>query len=102
MAYFTWNDRVAKLRDGRLIAKGQNYRVVTTGCVGVTIRVPDLRYIEQVLDVEFDLQGFNCTSEYIIGPDMNKKISGNLVGISLYVVSAGATLTVRVIAIGPP
>lgn len=101
--YFNWHDRVAKLRDGRLIAYGEYKQLVgQTGCVGIIVRVPDLRYIEYVLDVEFHLDGFNCSSNYLMGPEMNKKISGNLVGMSLYVVTSGNSLTTKVIAIGPP
>jgi len=66
------------------------------------VRVPDLRYIEHVLDVELSLEHFNCKTEYIIGPPMNKTIDGNLVGMSLFVVSYGQTLTTKVVAIGPP
>ena len=102
--YFNFNELVAKLHDNRLIAKGINIQKVASpgGCIAILVRVPDLRYIEQVLDVEFHLDGFDCSTNYVIGPEMNKKIVGNLVGMSLYVVSTGQSLTTSVIAIGPP
>jgi len=103
LAYFTEHARVATLRDGRVIAQAKNYRVLaTSACTGITVRVPDLRYIEYVLNVQFHMYNFDCSTNYIIGPDMNKKISGNLVGMSLYVITTGTTLIAEVIAIGPP
>ena len=104
MAFFDWHDRVAKLRDNRLIATGEYSELVTSrsGCIGIVVRVPDLRYIEHVIDVEFTLQGFNCTNNYLMGPEMNKTINGNLVGMSLYIITTGNTLTTKVVAIGPP
>ena len=104
MAFFDWHDRVAKLRDGRLIAYGEYKELISSrsGCIGIVVRVPDLRYIEHVLDVEFKLENFNCSTDFLIGPEMNKTINGNLVGMSLYIVTAGNTLTAKVIAIGPP
>ena len=100
--YFFYNKMVAKLRDGRLIAKGVTKQLASAGCIAIIVRVPDLREIEEIIEVEFNLTGFNCTTEYIIGPEMNKKIVGNLVGFSLYVVTAGASLETTVLAIGPP
>ena len=103
MAYFNFYDRIAKLRDNRLIAKGVNKIPSTNGCAGYLVRVPDLRYIEEVIHMQFVLDNFNCTTEYLIGPEMNKKIVGNLVGFSLYVVTATSqSIQTTVLAIGPP
>lgn len=101
-AYFDFHDRVAKLRDNRLVAKGVYNVLASNGCNNIVVRVPDLRYIEEVLHVQFKLTDFDCSTDYLIGPEMNKKIIGNLVGFSLYVVTRGRSLDVTVIAIGPP
>lgn len=95
---------VAITRDGRVIAQGEAKYIVTsrTGCIAINVRVPDLRMVEYVLNVQFSMTDFACATNYLIGPDMNKKISGNVVGMSLYVATTGTTLTAEVIAIGPP
>ena len=103
-AYFTHHDRVAYLREGQLVAQAENQVCLTprTGCVAINVRLPDLKYIERVLHIQCDLSGFNCVDTYLISEPVNKKISGNIVGMSLYIVTLGCTLKVDVIAIGPP
>lgn len=97
-------DVVAITRDGKVIAQGEAQYIVETpgGCLGLNVRVPDLRMIEYVLNVQLSMTGFNCTDNFLYGPDMNKKIVGNVVGMSLYVVTTGTTIKAEVIAIGPP
>lgn len=104
MALFTSHDRVAMLQDGRLIAKGTNY-VIQDGaaaCYVVNVRVPDLRMIEYVLDVEFYNTALDCT--YWVAEAVNKKITGNVVGMTIFVSARGVgnTIFVDVIAVGPP
>jgi len=89
---------VATLRDGRIIAKATRSMVVSAGNVNFVIRVPDLKYIETVLNVEF----YSDPDTYIESGYMDKKITGNVVGMTIYGVHAGTTLTVEVVAIGPP
>jgi len=90
---------VATLRDGRIIAKATRSVVVPArGNVNFVIRIPDLKYIETVLNVEF----YSNPDTYIESGYMDKKISGNVVGMTIYGVASGTTLTGEVVAIGPP
>jgi len=79
-------------------------RVHTAGCEVINVRVPDLRMIEYVLNIQFFYETTNiCT--YPIYEAVNKKISGNVVGMTLLGASdqtVGGTLHVEVIAVGPP
>lgn len=99
--------QIAVLQEGRVIAFGKNY-VVTTfprgngGCEQLNVRVPDLRMIEYILNVQFTVSPLDCT--YPQYEAVNKVITGNVVGMTIYgaAFSTGTTLTVEVIAIGPP
>ncbi|GAH64678.1 unnamed protein product, partial [marine sediment metagenome] len=75
-----------------------------SGCEVINVRVPDLRMIEYVLNVQFFYETTDiCT--YPIYEAVNKKITGNVVGMTLLGASdqaVGGTLHVEVIAIGPP
>jgi hypothetical protein len=89
---------VAHLRDGRVMALGRFTGVVPQGGnVNIVVRVPDLKYVETVIQVEF-----------YTNPDTDatwwgdKKITGNLVGLTLYGLRTGTTLTTEIVAIGPP
>ena len=102
-AYRPAHDRIAQLLDGRLIAMGKNYLYVTPAtCEVINVRVPDLRMIEYVLDVEFTVIPLDCDRP--IYEAVNKKITGNVVGMTIftYIQAAGTTIIVEVIAIGPP
>lgn len=104
--YFDKHDIVATLRDGRLIAMGerQNINVAAgDGLFQLNVRLPDLKYIENIVNVQFDTTPLNGT-HYVGSPAQNKVISGNIVGLSLYLHNAnGLTLTsVEVKAVGPP
>ena len=100
----TEEDEVAKLKDGRHIAMGKSWVVTTETATGsistINVRVPGLREIEHVLQVEF------YTSPITYAVDglnpMNKKITGNVVGMTIHGMHATTTLTAEVIAIGPP
>ena len=93
------HDIVAHLRDGRLMAMGQYTQLITQGNTNIVVRVPDLKYIEYVLQVEFYSDPDINFADFAF---MDKKITGNIVGMTLYGASAGSTLTTQVIAIGPP
>ncbi|GAI99726.1 unnamed protein product [marine sediment metagenome] len=101
--------QIAVLQDGRVIAYGKNVKSgdLFTGAVGDTVkcetiyvRVPDLRMIEYVLNVQFDISPTECINITHLG----KKITGNVVGMTLasHKAVTGVTLTAEVIAIGPP
>ncbi|GAH01940.1 unnamed protein product, partial [marine sediment metagenome] len=105
------HDRIAVLQDGRVIAMGKYYLqqadffhtggTHAAGCEAINVRVPDLRMIEYVLNVQFFYETDVCT--YPIYEAVNKKIVGNVVGMTLLGLtnSTGGTLHVEVIAIGP-
>lgn len=107
-ANFTFHDRVAFLRGGRLIAMGRNTLNVdatAAALVMMYVRLPDLRMIEYILQVEPDITApVFSTTDYIIHQE--KWVcadQANVVGISLYAVAnTGMTLTCDVIAVGPP
>lgn len=102
--------QIAVLQDGRVIAYGKNYKYSdqlfhgeTQACEVINVRVPDLRLIEYVLNVQFTYQPIDCTKN--IFQAVNKKIMGNVVGMTIFGTegtAVGSTLTVEVIAIGPP
>jgi len=102
---------LAFMQDGRVIAMGKYYLQQSdffatngrpAGCEAINVRVPDLRMIEYVLNIQFFYETDVCT--YPIYEAVNKKISGNVVGMTLLGLtnSTGGTLHVEVIAIGPP
>jgi len=97
-------DEVAKLKDGRHIAMGKSWVVNTnTGSGSITVlnvRVPGLREIEHVLQVEFYTDPISYSLDGL--NPMNKKVTGNVVGMTIYGMHATTTLTAEVIAIGPP
>ncbi len=101
---------VAVLQEGRAVAMGKNYALLaagaafTTGCEVINVRVPDLRMIEYVLNVQLHIAPITCTAP--VYEAVNKKIHGNVVGMTIFGANqsqaAGTTLIVEVIAIGPP
>ena len=97
-------DEVAKLKDGRHIAMGKSWVVVSSiGEAAVTtinVRVPGLREIEYILNVQFHTDPITYSLDGL--NPVNKKIVGNVVGMTIYGVFATTTLTAEVIAIGPP
>lgn len=98
------NELITILRSGKAIAMGKADFVISPDQIGaqlggINVRVPDLRMIEYVLEIQFYTNPF---ANILSHAPMNKKISGNVVGMSLYYLTAGTTLTVEVIAIGPP
>ena len=105
------HDQLAVLQDGRVVAMGKDYLQQSNffstdghaeGCEVINVRVPDLRMIEYVLNIQFFYESDVCT--YPIYEAVNKKITGNVVGMTLLGItnSTGGTLHVEVIAIGPP
>jgi hypothetical protein len=117
---------VAHLRDGRVIAWSQRGAPATFGDDGEydswLQRVPDLKYIEYVLDVEFDWgiptsnkldTSDGITYKMMIYGEAGKSLHGNVVGMTLLgratnlsggtlqAKSFGTSVYVDVIAIGP-
>ena len=106
------HDRIAVLQDGRVVAMGKYYLQQAdffssnghaAGCEAINVRVPDLRMIEYVLNIQFFYENANICAEPIYEA-VNKKIVGNVVGMTLLGAAnaGGGTLHVEVIAIGPP
>lgn len=87
---------VATLFDGRTVAKGVTTQVVEAGSTYVTVTVPNLNFIEEVIHV----QVYTDPSVDIESGFGNKTITGNVVGITIAGASAGTTLTTEIIAIG--
>ena len=96
--------QIAITQEGKLIAFGKNYvvTVFSGGLQVLNVRVPDLRAIEYILNIQFTADPLDCT--YPQYEAVNKKITGNVVGMTIYgaAYSTGTTLTVEVVAIGPP
>jgi len=124
---FTEHAIVAHLRDGRVIAWSKYAAPATFAedgeCDEWLQRVPDLKYIEYVLDVEFDYGIPKGTKTQTVGGQtwkmeiyeaVGKSILGNVVGMTLLgrktwahggtlgVKAFGTSVYVDVIAIGPP
>jgi len=105
MAHFTEHDIVAHLRDGRIIAMGRNTVTLPHGNSGIVVRLPDLKYIERILQVEF-YKDPDVTAHFRDHNPMNKHISGNVVGMTLLGLMMlqyeTCDVTIEVIAVGPP
>jgi len=107
---FEEHEVLAVLQDGRVIATGTNRlrkdygEMFTGGCETLNIRVPDLRAIEYVIHVQLHYYPMACY--YPLYTAVNKKITGNVVGITIFgrnqISLPGVTLTAEVIAVGPP
>jgi len=95
---FDFSTVLAVLRDGRILAKAtREIGTVSAGTVAFTVRIPDLKQVEYVLDVQF------TTDPVVdIGHEVNIHTEGNVVGMTLTSVAAGTTLTAHVLGIGPP
>ena len=83
--------------DMRVVAKSRLCVYNRADAVGINVRLPDLKYIENILHVQFEI---HPDPTYLVGPFW-KRIEGNVVGMSIYQVS-GITVCVDVIAVGPP
>jgi len=97
--YYTTHSVVAELKDGRVMAKATYAQVLAAQTNNIVVRVPDLREIETIIQVEFYT---NPDTSFTSFAYMDKKITGNVVGMTLYGLAAGTTLTTEVVAIGPP
>lgn len=98
---------IGSLTQGRHIAMGKNYVVTTfargpqgSACEVLNVRVPDLRHIDYVLEVQFTMSPLSCGQP--VYEAVNKKITGNVVGMTIFgaAFSTGTTLTAEVIAVG--
>jgi hypothetical protein len=94
--YFDGAEVIGITKDGKVIAKAWRSEVISSGTNAIVVRVPDLKYIDCVLNVEFSSDPDTYLTHY-----MDKKITGNVVGMTVYGVAAGTTLTTEVVAIGP-
>lgn len=84
-------------QDGRVVALGRFTAVVAAQTTPFVVRIPDLKYIETILNVQFETNPDTCVYEAI-----DKKTFGNLVGMTICGIAAGTTLTAEVVAVGPP
>ena len=83
---------------------GKNWKAVTftaDACEVIDVRVPDLRMIEYILNVQFHCTGADGCDKPVYEA-VNKVITGNVVGMTIFGKAGGMTLTTEVIAIGPP
>lgn len=86
---------VTTLPDGRTMAKGVTTQVVAAGNAYITVTIPHLRHIEEVIHIEGH---FNPETLYTsVG---QKNVDANSVGVTIYDLLASTTLTLEVIAIG--
>lgn len=113
--HFLKNWLITQLRCGRVIAKGKN-RVVLSGYfpgnIAMNVRVPDLRSIAHVIEVQFhtDPQTYALwydkwlynTSARTGGDAMILGEESNVVGLTIYGIQAATTLTAEVVAVGRP
>lgn len=98
-AYFNARDGhriVGVWQDGRVVALGRYTASVGSGTQPFVVRVPDLKYIETILNVQFETSDPDtCVYEAV-----DKKVFGNLVGMTICGIQVGTTLTVEVVAVG--
>lgn len=94
--YHRVNRIVGEWKDDRTVAKGVTTEVVASGMVYLTVTVPNLNFIEEILDLQVSHTD-PATTAYGL---CNKTIEGNVVGITVTNVGAGTTLTLEAIAVG--
>ena len=91
----------------RVVAKSRHCVIDPTpgqgGWFGINVRVPDLKYIENILHIQLQISPDPLGMNGLMGP-INKHIEGNVVGMSIYLArgGAGVTVCIDVIAVGPP
>ena len=88
---------VGLLIDGRTIAKGIDHdRPVLAGGIQIDVTVPNLRYIEEVINIQLTTVPQTNIGNY----PQKTSIVGNVVGVTITGIAAGTTLTTEIIAIG--
>lgn len=83
--------------DGKLVAYGKNTGNDVSGDTPINVRIPDLKEIEKILTVNLN---FNPATRS--DAPAQHVIDGNVVGLTVFQINAGTTLTAEVIAIGTP
>ena len=91
---------VGTLVDGRTLSKASNTITVPIGGgnISMTITFPELRHIDAVLQIQVDATDPPVNIEGAVGT--HKNIVGNVVGFTIFGVSAGTTLTASGVAVG--
>ncbi|RLI77680.1 hypothetical protein DRP04_11055 [Archaeoglobales archaeon] len=86
--------------DGHVIAKASNTIIVPVdgGNISMTITFPELRQIDAVLQIQVDKTDPPVNIEGAVGT--HKNIVGNVVGFTIFGVSAGTTLTASGVVLG--
>jgi len=93
-----WGEVLGITKEGMVIARGRTVEVATGGGNwAVNVRVPDLKEVLAVLHIQWE----SNPATYVTGIYGKKKITGNVVGMTLQGPAAGTTLTTEVVAIGP-
>jgi len=91
------NRIVGTLTDARTVAKGIDHdRPVLAGGIQIDVTVPNLRYIEEVLEILVS----TVPQTNIDNVPQVFSIVGNVVGITITGIAAGTTLTTEAICIG--
>ena len=91
------NDVVAVLPHGRIMAMGKDVSTLSSGDQNVVVYFPDLKEVEYLLNVSLST---NPQTDVQDVPGQ-ASINGNAVGITIFGITAGTTLTTEMIAIGP-
>lgn len=92
------HDILTQHHDGRVTCMGKNYATdIDGGNISINVRVPGLREIEYVTHIQLRFDPITTH-----GGVLNKKITGNVVGMTIMNIGAGTTYIVEVQAIGSP
>ncbi len=96
-----FSEVIAITQEGKVIAYSRLAAIVDFGGgdQNWVSQIPDLRQVEYVLNIQF-----STSPDASVYEAQDKRISGNLVGMTIYGpnVATGTTLTVEIIVIGPP
>lgn len=95
IVFITEDMRVAAYAKRCVMDEGQ------AGWIAFLIRLPDLKYIEDVIHIQCTVNPLPADPTKFFEP-INKKIVGNVVGMSIYNNTAHTTICIEVIAVGPP
>lgn len=93
--YHRVNRIVTTLLDGRTVAKGVTVHNCLTATIYVTITIPNLNFIEEILNIQIHTE-----PESGCPTPGTKHISNNVIGITICGAADGITATIEAIAIG--
>lgn len=93
--YHRVNRIVATLLDGRTVAKGVTVHNCLAAAISVTVTIPNLNFIEEILNIQIHAPGSEGCPTW-----GQKNISDNVIGLTICGLGAGITATVEAIALG--